>query len=105
MTTTRTDIGSDAWWTDPTWPKSGTTAVRRQWVRTKLAMLDMAKMGSLCASTFPQGTLVQPPPKFVGWENVTRKQWVIILRGMGATDDEVRQIMERLGFGWLHYLG
>jgi len=104
MDKTPTGIGSSAWWTDPTWPEGGTTVDRRRWVWAKLWTLDMGKLRSLCVTTFPPGTIFEPPAK-VEPETIKQEQWVTILRGMAATDDEVRQIMQRMGFGWLYYLG
>ena len=63
MDKTPTGIGSSAWWTDPTWPEGGTTVDRRRWVWAKLWTLDMGKLRSLCVTTFPPGTIFEPPAK------------------------------------------
>ncbi len=84
-------LGSQAWWSHPVWLSGATASVRAEWVLTKLLMSDTARLRGVLLPLF-KAKKVQP-------SDIGRDDWQTILRGMGASDDEVSEVISRLGLG------
>ena len=91
--TVSSGIGSNRWWTAPEWSACQTPALRARFVLTELHKRDMQKHRAVMLDMF-KADKIEPT-------EITREQWQRTLAAMGATPGEVRDILWRLGFGWV----
>jgi hypothetical protein len=83
----------DAWWDEPAYKAAqGTFSERGAFILAKLNDHDFAKIKDVLADLYRQDA---PDPM-----DITKFEWETILRFMGATDEEVRDVQLRVGRVW-----
>ena len=86
-------LGLDAWWGEPAYRAAkGTFSERGAFILAKLQAHDTAKLKVVVANVYRDDV---PDPV-----DVTKFEWEMILRFMGATPDEIKDVQLRMGRVW-----
>jgi hypothetical protein len=86
-------IGLDAWWDEPAYKAAqGTFTERGAFILAKLRAHDAAKLEDVLADVY-RADLPDPA-------DMTKFEWEVILRFMGASPEEIKDVQLRMGRVW-----
>ena len=84
----------DAWWDEPDYKRSmGSFRQRGTFILRKLRECDAAKLESVLDDVFREGKDKDP-------QDFTKFEWEVILRFMGASPEEIKDVQLRMGRVW-----
>ena len=85
-----TGLGLGAWWDEPAYQTAKDTFT--QFILAKLEAHDAAKLQDVLADVYRDAI---PDPM-----DITRFEWETILRFMGASSEEIKDVQLRMGRVW-----
>lgn len=86
-------LNLDAWWDEPAYKAAqGTFTERGTFILAKLQAHDAAKLQNVLADVYRDAI---PDPL-----DITRFEWETILRFMGASPEEIKDVQLRMGRVW-----
>ncbi len=86
-------LNLDPWWDSPTYKASSATFPERgAFILAKLQEHDAAKLHEVLTDLYREAV---PEP-----QDITKFEWEAILRYLGATPEEVRDVQVRMGRVW-----
>jgi len=88
-----TDLGLDAWWDEPEYHAAQDTFTQRgRFILAKLEAHDAAKLKVVLDDLYRDAI---PDPM-----EITKFEWEVILRYLGASDEEIKDVQLRMGRVW-----
>jgi hypothetical protein len=86
-------LGLDAWWDEPAYQASRETFTERgTFILAKRQVHDAAKLKDVLADVYRDEV---PDPA-----DITKFEWEVILRFMGASPEEIADVQKRMGRVW-----
>lgn len=89
----REAVGLDAWWDEPEYEPCNTFHLRGLFILRKLRELDSAKFHDVMTDLYGDD---QPDPQDIG-----TFEWQTILAFMGASEEEIADVQNRIGRPWV----
>jgi len=96
--TAKNGIGCDGWFTGPEWQQAVSRRLERLFLLTKLYLTVPGFRTVFIDVLIKPYANIFAPAKKIREDEITKDQWWQLLHGVGASPQEIRTVLSKLGF-------